>query len=250
MRLTQEEAERTKGRQASMCRRRKKLTRMQERGWLGHSLFLISMGLSRLLMRLAWPGREKLPKEGAYLLVANHQSMFDGLWIMGGLPKKDRARFSALAGSDLEEQFGLTGKMMFRVGRAIPIDRFGNPLRGLLLAKKALEQGDIVLIHPEGTRTHDGRIGEMLNGAAYLGIKAGVPVVPVYIEGAYQVFSRHMSIPRPIDWKKMRRKKIRIHFLPPLYPEEWGDKDHLMEAISSCLLEKEEALLGPLLLRD
>lgn len=228
-----------------MCRRREKLTKIQKRGWQGRLLFGLGMGLSRLLLRLRYRGREYLPEKGAYLLVANHQSMFDGLWIMGGLPAGQRYRFSVLAGSDLEQQYGLTGRIMFRVGKAIPIDRYGNPLRGLLMAKKSLEQNNIVLIHPEGTRTHDGRIGEIKNGAAYLAVKTKVPVIPVYIDGAYQAFSRHMSVPHPIDWKKLRRKKITIEFFPPLYPQDYPDKDLLMDAISARLLEKEANCLGP-----
>lgn len=228
-----------------MCRRRQKLTHVQERGWQGHFLFSFGMALSRLLLRLRFKGKEHLPQEGAYLLVANHQSMFDGLWIMGGLPAKQRSRFSVLAGSDLEEQYGLTGRIMFRVGRAIPIDRFGNPLRGLLLAKKSLEQGNIVLIHPEGTRSHDGRMGEVKNGAAYLAAKTKLPVIPVYIHGAYQAFSRHMSVPHPIDWKKMRRKKIIIDYCPPIHPGPGDNKDQIMEAISTALQQKEDHYLGP-----
>lgn len=227
-----------------MCRRRKKLTEQQARGWQGHFLFLLGMGLSRLCLRLRYKGREHIPQEGTYLAIANHQSMFDGLWIMGGIPAGQLQRFSVMAGSDLEQNFGLTGRIMFRVGRAIPIDRHGNPLRGLLLAKKALENNSIVMIHPEGTRTSDGRIGEIKNGAAYLSIKTKVPVIPIYIDGAYEAFSRHMSVPHPIDWKRLRRKKITIEFCPAINPADYRGKDELMEAISQVLLDKEEEALS------
>ncbi len=227
-----------------MFKRRKKLTDVQKRGWQGHFLYLMGMGLSRLLLRLRYVGKEHIPAEGTYLLIANHQSMFDGLWIMGGLPKDQLPRFSVVGGSDLAQQYGLTGRIMFRVGKVIPIDRYGNPLRGLLLAKKALENGTIVMIHPEGTRTHDGRIGEMKNGAAYLGIKTKVPVIPVYLDGAYEAFSRHMSVPRPFDWKKMRRKQITIEFCPPVDSSLYKDKDELMEAVTRVLLDREEKALA------
>ncbi len=224
--------------------RRRKPTQLQERGWLGHFLFLLAMALSRLFLRLRYKGREQIPREGAYLVIANHQSMFDGLWIMGGIPAAQLPRFSVMAGSDLEQNFGLTGRIMFRVGRAIPIDRHGNPLRGLLLAKKALENNNIVMIHPEGTRTSDGRIGEIKNGAAYLAIKTKLPVIPVYIDGAYEAFSRHMSVPHPIDWKRFRRRKITIEFCPPLDPTGYPGKDELMAAMSQVLFDKEKEALA------
>lgn len=227
-----------------MCKRRKKPTEMQERGWQGHILFLVGMFVSRLSLRLRYVGQNNLPEHAPYIVVANHQSMFDGLWIMGGIPREQLPRFSCLAGSDLEQNFGLTGRIMFRVGKAIPIDRHGNPLRGLLLAKKELEKGNIVMIHPEGTRTHDGLIGEIMNGAAYLAAKTKVPVIPVYIDGAYEVFSRHMSVPHSIDWKHLRRKKITVEFFPAIDPQAYNDKHDLMDAINDVLYAKQAQVLA------
>ena len=228
----------------AMWKRKKKPTDIQRRGWQGHILYLTGMLLSRLFLRLRYLGRDHIPAKGSYLVVANHQSMVDGLWIMGGIPSKQLPRFSVIGGSDLEQSYGLTGRILFRVGKVIPIDRHGNPLRGLLLAKKAIEKNTIVMIHPEGTRTHDGLIGEMKNGAAYLAAKTKVPVIPVYIDGAYEAFSRHMSLPHPIDWKRLRRKKVTIEFCPAIDPADYKDVDTLMGAISEVLLEKERAALA------
>ncbi|HNZ63459.1 MAG TPA: lysophospholipid acyltransferase family protein [Bacillota bacterium] len=224
-----------------MCKWNKKPTEIQKRGWQGHLLFLIGMMLSRMLLRLRYIGQSNIPTgEKPYLVVANHQTMFDGLWIMGGIPQTQLKRFSCLAGSDLEKNFGLTGRVMFRVGKAIPIDREGNPIRGLILARRALQKGSIVMIHPEGTRTYDGKIGEIKNGAAYLAKKTGVPVIPVYIDGGYEAFSRYMPVPRPIDWKHLRRKKLTVEYGLPIYPSDYDSVDTVMEAISRVLLEKEE----------
>lgn len=227
-----------------MWKRKKKPTDIQQRGWQGHFLYLLGMMLSRLFLRLRYLGRDCIPAQGSYLVVANHQSMVDGLWIMGGIPSGQLPRFSVIGGSDLEQSYGLTGRILFRVGKVIPIDRHGNPLRGLLLAKKAIERNTIVMIHPEGTRTPDGRIGEMKNGAAYLAIKTKVPVIPVYIDGAYEVFSRHMSLPHPIDWKRLRRKEVTVEFCPAIDPADFEDVDSLMTAINGILLEKEKAALA------
>ena len=60
---------------------------------------------------------------------------------------------------------------------AVPIDRFGNPIRGLIIAKRKVDEGNIMLVHPEGTRSMDGHLGEMKNGAAYIAIKSRVPIL-------------------------------------------------------------------------
>lgn len=223
-----------------MCKGRKKPTEIQQRGWQGRVLYFFGMLLSRLLLRLRYIGQSNLPQgEEPYLVVANHQTMFDGLWIMGGIPKKQLSRFSCLAGADLEKNFGLTGRIMFRVGQAIPIDREGSPIRGLILARRALQKGSIVMIHPEGTRTYDGKIGEVKNGAAYLAHKTGVPVIPVYIDGGFEAFSRYMPVPRPIDWKRFRRKKITVEYGKAIDPTAYDSVDAVMEAINRVLYDKE-----------
>ncbi len=223
-----------------MCKRNKKPTEMQKRGWIGYTLFYLGTFLSRILIRLRYVNQSNIPQgKTPYLIVANHQTMFDGLWIMGGIPREQIPQFSGLAGSDLEKNFGLTGRIMFRVGQAIPIDREGSPIRGLILARRALKKGSIVMIHPEGTRTYDGRIAEMKNGAAYLANKTGVPVVPVYIDGGFEVFSRYMSVPQPIDWKHLRRKKLTVEFCSPIDPTDYDTVHSLMDAINSVLYEKE-----------
>ncbi len=223
-----------------MCKWNKKPTEMQQRGWQGRFLYRMGMMLSRMLLRLRYVGQSNLPQgEEAYLVVANHQTMFDGLWIMGGIPKKQIPRFSCLAGADLEKNFGLTGRIMFRVGQAIPIDREGSPIRGLILARRALQKGSIVMIHPEGTRTYDGKIGEVKNGAAYLAHKTGVPVIPVYIDGGFEAFSRYMPVPRPIDWKRFRRKKMTVEYAEAIYPDNYDSVDAVMEAINQVLYKKE-----------
>ncbi|MDD2427073.1 MAG: lysophospholipid acyltransferase family protein [Eubacteriales bacterium] len=217
---------------------------MYERDWLSKAIYHVAMFLTRILIRLRYKGQEFLPAEGNYIVAANHQSFFDGLWLMGGVPREHFASFSCMAGSDLGEDYGLIGKIMLRVGRSILVDRNGNPIRGLIVAKKKLEEGNIVMIHPEGTRTHDGKIGPMMNGAAYLALKTGVPIIPTYIDGAYEIFSRHMPVPYPIHLRRLKRKPLTIEFGEPIYAKDFSSKDDVMQAFSQWLHEKEAAALA------
>lgn len=209
-----------------------------KRGFLGNLLYGFGMSVTRLLTRLSFEGQENLPA-APYVLAANHVTLVDGMWICAGLPRNDRRHFSAIAGSDLKTDYGIFGQIMMRVGRAIPIDRYGNPVRGLIMAKKAVDQGHILLIHPEGTRSSDGKIAELQNGATYISSKAQVPLVPVFVHGGFEIFSRHMPVPSPIDWKKMRRKKLTIEYGQPLYPSEYANVKEMTEAIASWYLDRQ-----------
>lgn len=221
-------------------KRTERTIEMPHRGYLGNFLFKLGMLLTRMFTRFRVTGQENLP-EPPYVIASNHETLIDGMWICAGLPKKHQKVFAAIAGSDLKTDYGLFGQIMMRVGRAIPINRFGNPIRGLIMAKKAADQGYILLIHPEGTRTYDGLLGELQNGATYISTKSSIPMVPVYVHGGYEVFSRHMSVPHPIDWKKFRRKRVTIEYGQPFDPHDFADVNELTEVLRNWYLQRQDA---------
>lgn len=173
--------------------------------------------------------RENFPDSYPYVIASNHQSYPDGVWIAKFLPRGHFKKMCCLAGADLETNHGRIGRLIMKVGRGIAVDRYGNPVRGLIKAKKEVEQGDICLVFPEGTRTSTGEIGELKDGASYIAIKAGVPLVPVFISGAYQIWSRHdkkMKI-----WAgPFKRKKMRIIVGKPLHGKDFDNDAHMMTA--------------------
>ncbi|MBO4928121.1 MAG: 1-acyl-sn-glycerol-3-phosphate acyltransferase [Clostridiales bacterium] len=210
------------------------------RGFTGFFWYHVSMAITRILVKLRAGEKENIPKGSPYVICSNHQTYADGMWIMSCLPRKHRKVFCALAASDLETNYGRLGRVMMHVGRGIAVDRFGNPVRGLIKAKKEVENGNIILVHPEGTRTSDGHLGEFKDGAAYIAIKAGVPLLPVYIEGGYQAWSRHMKRPQTWDHKNHRRKRITIHFGKPMLPDVHERDPHKMtDAIHTWMKDME-----------
>ncbi|NLO62466.1 MAG: 1-acyl-sn-glycerol-3-phosphate acyltransferase [Clostridiaceae bacterium] len=200
------------------------------RGFVGHFFFGLGVTASYLLLRFRSSGRKNIPKEIPYVIAANHQTFVDGMWIARFLPRRHFAKMCCLAGSDLETSYGLLGRLIMRVGRGIAVDRYGSPVRGLIKAKKEVENGNIMLVHPEGTRTHDGMVAEFKDGAAYMAVKAGVPLLPVYIEGGYEVLSRHMKRPQTWDRVNKRRKAVTVHYGEPLLPEQFGGNPKKMTA--------------------
>ncbi len=62
---------------------------------------------------------------------------------------------------------------------------------------RLLRGGRWLLVFPEGTRTRDGSLGRFRSGSAELAIRAGVPILPVCIQGAHRAWPRHQALPRP-----------------------------------------------------
>jgi len=212
-----------------------------KRGFIGYFFYYAGTLATRITLRFSSTGKENIPTKFPYVIAANHATYVDGLWIADFLPKKHFSKMCCLAASDLETSHGLLGRLIMHVGRGIAVDRYGSPVRGLIKAKKEIENGHIMLVHPEGTRSHDGKVAPMKDGAAYMSLKAGVPLLPVYIEGGYDVYSRHMK--RPKTWDKVNhcRKKVVVHYGKPYFPKDFGKDAHLLtETVYKWMISMEE----------
>jgi 1-acyl-sn-glycerol-3-phosphate acyltransferase len=134
---------------------------------------------------------EPLPKTGGLIVLSSHQTFLDPLLL--GLAT-DR-RLSSLARSSLYrfKPFGFAITAL----DAVPIDREGSAVKAMKAVIDRLERGAAVIIFPEGSRTHDGRLGEFKSGFALIAKKAGVPIVPVAIVGGFECWPRTRLFPRP-----------------------------------------------------
>lgn len=180
-------------------------------------------GLAKVLMSFLhhkldfeFVGLENLPKSGSYIMVANHETIADGLLIACALNKQQFANFHCLAGADLAYNYGILGIIALHIGQTVPIDRNGNPIKGMNTAKDLLKQQDkILLVFPEGTRSYDGNLGSFHGGASLLVKNTQLPLVPVFIDGAYEFFNRYYKLPRFKD-ADGKRLKIRLVFGKPI----------------------------------
>lgn len=210
-----------------------------ERGVIGTLGYWVGMLVTRLMIRLRARGLDNIPRTVPYVLAANHQTYVDGLWIGHYLPRGHFRHMASLTAKDLEDQHGSMGKLIVRVGRGIAVDRFGNPIRGLIIAKKKVEEGNILLVHPEGTRSIDGKLGELKDGAAYIALKSKVPLVPVFIEGGYEVFNRHMKYPKPCIG--LRRRIVSIVYGKPLDPKNYRNAKEMTADLIAWMEEQANA---------
>lgn len=167
---------------------------------------------------LEYVGVENIPENTSYVMICNHETIVDGLLVQGALSDAQLKNFHCLAGADLATNYGLIGKMALYMGQAVPIDRHGNPLKGLYKAKDLLESNEHkgLLIFPEGTRSFDGRLSPMHGGASLLVRNTGVPLIPVFIDGAYEFFNRYYDKPRFRDAISNKKLRIRVSFSKPL----------------------------------
>lgn len=150
-------------------------------------------------------GRENLLKHSVAVYAANHTSYMDTPVIFSSLP----FQFRILARKDLW-QIPFIGWHLNRSGQ-IPID-MENPrasIASLSGGVRALKSGMPLFVFPEGGRTRTGDISDFLGGAAYLAIRAQVPLVPMALIGVYEllpIHTRHfyphpliLAVGEPID---------------------------------------------------
>jgi 1-acyl-sn-glycerol-3-phosphate acyltransferase len=148
-----------------------------------------TLGVAVLGIRVRFA--EPLPPRGGLLVLSSHQSHLDPLLL--GLAC-DR-RLSSLARSSLFH-FAPFGAVIAALD-AVPIDRNASMVAAMRAVIARLKAGKAVTVFPEGSRTADGRLGEFKPGFALMAKRAGVPIAPVAIVGAYECWPRSRRLPRP-----------------------------------------------------
>ncbi len=158
-------------------------------------------------------GSELLP-DGPVIFMSNHQSNFDILSLLAAMPR----RFYWIAKKELFE-IPLFGHTMRR-GGYIPLDRSDGrkALQSLDEAAATIRQGKSVVLFPEGTRTTDGKLLPFKRGGFILARKAGVPVIPVTINGSGRI--------NPANQVRLYSGDISITIHPPVvFPSDLRRSD-------------------------
>lgn len=157
-------------------------------------------------------GRENISREGLpYVVVANHQSMYDIFAMYGymGIPfrwvMKQSLRNMMFIGKACE-----TAGFIF-----VDETKKSSIANTIEQGKKTLEDGNSIFIFPEGSRTLTGKMGRFKKGAFLMASELGRPILPVSIDGAFDVLVRGKKVPNP------RRITLTIH--KPFYMSELGE---------------------------
>jgi 1-acyl-sn-glycerol-3-phosphate acyltransferase len=149
-------------------------------------------------IRVEVEGLEKIPPGGSYVFIANHRSYFDAPVILPHIS----VQFRFMAKKELFN-VPFMGYHMQRAGY-LPVD-LENPRESLKSMAEAAaviaQRGVSILLFPEGGRT-DGQMDPFKDGAAYIAIKAGVPIVPIALIGLREVL--------PMGGAIIRGRKVKM----------------------------------------
>jgi 1-acyl-sn-glycerol-3-phosphate acyltransferase len=165
--------------------------------------------LLRLLFRPQFEGAEHIPAEGPVILAGNHLAVIDSMFLT--LAVKRPVYF--IGKSEYVKGRGLRGRLkaVFFLGVGmVPVDRDGahGGVAALETGQRILEQGDIFGIHPEGTRSPDGRLYRGRTGLARLALSTGAPVVPAALIDTDRIQVEGRRLPRLM--------KVSVRFSKPL----------------------------------
>ena len=134
--------------------------------------------LIRVLMRLTTTvqvsGIQNLPREGGYIVVANHLGRMDIPLVYYLLDRDD----VILLVAEKYRKYGIVRWLVVKLD-ALWLDRFSADIQALRRTLSRLKTGDVLVIAPEGTRSPTGALIEGKPGASYLAAKSGVPILPV-----------------------------------------------------------------------
>jgi 1-acyl-sn-glycerol-3-phosphate acyltransferase len=147
-------------------------------------------------------GIRNVPRTGGVLIVSNHQSYLDPPILGARIPRP----MSYMAKSELFEHRVLA--MLIRSLGAFPVRQGAGDVRAIKETVHRLQEGRVLNIFPEGSRTETGEIMPLEPGVALVARKAGVPIVPAAMIGSYEAW--------PKGKKMFHRHPIRLVFGPPL----------------------------------
>jgi 1-acyl-sn-glycerol-3-phosphate acyltransferase len=201
--------------------------------FLYKTLILIFTPFIRIFWLRKVQGIESLPKNGPYIIAANHQSWLDPFLVAASLPDR---RLYFLVGEFVYKN-RLAAILMNHLGN-IKVDRHQkNQVNVYLGAEKVLKSGGILVLFPEGRLTRDGKLQKAQKGVIKMAAQNKVDVYPLAICGSYDVYNFHMKKPR-------LKRSCTLSYLPAIKAAKISDSDHenqanklIMRKISHCLGE-------------
>ena len=161
----------------------------------------VSILLTRSILRVDVEGRHNLP-EGSYLICFSHGSWADPFVLMAVLPWRPRLSFFGPKEEDMTR--GGRNRLMLWAGNAVPYRPGKNDLLDATRRVQAIFDANGVLAIAGEGRIHpyEGQVLPISEGAAYFAVRAGVPIVPLVINGMswFSIGSRvRVSVGRPIE---------------------------------------------------
>lgn len=163
-------------------------------------------------------GKENIPKEGNVIICANHVHFWDSVVIIVMLKRK----INVLA----KEELFKTGIIRFlaKVIGVYPVKRGTADMGAVKTALKLMEEKEVLLIFPEGTRNGMAKGKKIKKGAVMIAATSESPIIPVGVQGSFKPFTKvTLNIGKPIDYSQ--------------YKEETKDKEK-MDRLAKELMDE------------
>jgi len=200
-----------------------------------HLLRTVGRFLVRCIARIQFLNPERLPAAGACIVVTNHLGRLDAILAIMLANREDLVVFIA-------EKYQRSAIWRYAVRKldAVWLNRFEADFHAMRTVLKRLQQGEMLGMAPEGTRSESGALAEGKPGAAYLAIKANAPLIPVAITGTED----HVVLAR---LRRLRRADITIRVGEPfsLPPPGRKDRDAHLQQCTDEIMCQIAALLPP-----
>jgi 1-acyl-sn-glycerol-3-phosphate acyltransferase len=191
----------------------------------------------KLLTRVRVEGVEHVPVSGPVLVIINHCSNVDGMLMIAYVIPKFGRRF-AWPGKAEAMRWPLVGFAMKQNG-VFGVRRGAGDLESFRIARQVLDDGGVLAIFPEGTRSKTGALQEAKEGATVLAARSGAPILPVAIAGSHRFWPRG-RLPRPF-----RGMRVRIGEPFRLQMPRTGDRKEDLRQATADLMGHVAALLPP-----
>jgi long-chain acyl-CoA synthetase len=166
-----------------------------------------------LVLRFRASGQQHVPKDGPFIISPNHQAYVDGLFVASALPFRTlRQLFVVGAAEYFASPFM---RWLARRLNIVPVDSDAHLVSAMRAGAAGLRMKKVLILFPEGERSIDGGLKKFRKGAAILSAHLQAPIVPVALDGLYDLWPRGRSL----HWAGLlpwRAKPVTVEFGPSL----------------------------------
>lgn len=188
------------------------------------------------LTRVKREGFENIPASGPVLVICNHASNADGMLLMAFVVPAMKRPMGWL-GKEEALRWPLFGWGMRQNG-VFGVRRGGSDIEAFKLAKRVLDEGRVLTIFPEGTRSPTGALQAAKEGATVLAVRSGAPILPIAVIGSQRFWPKGKLLPRP-----GRRMTIRVGETFTLILPKGADRHESLRAATAELMRHVAELL-------
>jgi 1-acyl-sn-glycerol-3-phosphate acyltransferase len=201
-----------------------------------HGIFRFILRLIlNLIARIEMIGFDNLPTSQGFVIAANHIGRLDAALAYYVLDRPDIIMVVA----EKYEKYAFF-RWLVRITNGMFIDRYNADIKAIRETLRRLQQGQILTITPEGTRSKSGNLIQAKPGGIYLAWKAGVPILPVALTGTEDAIVKD----RLKHFKRLNIKAVagKAFILPPI---DGKDRDAAMQEYTDEVMFRIAALLPP-----